>query len=33
MTHAMILNIAKTSVKNNMTVMVSNLPSRHKLHG
>jgi hypothetical protein len=33
MTHAMILNIAKIRVKNGTTVMVSNLPSRHKLHG
>jgi hypothetical protein len=29
----MILNIAKIRVKNDTTVMVSNLPSRHKLHG
>jgi hypothetical protein len=29
----MILNIAKIRVKNDMTVMISNLPSRHKLHG
>jgi hypothetical protein len=28
-----ILNIAKFRVKNNMTVMVINLLSRHKLHG
>jgi hypothetical protein len=33
MTHATILNIAKIRDKNDMTVMVSNLPSRHKLHG
>jgi hypothetical protein len=29
----MILNIAKIRVKNDTTVMISNLPSRHKLHG
>jgi hypothetical protein len=29
----MILNIANIRVKNHMTVMVSNLPSRHELHG
>jgi hypothetical protein len=29
----MILNIAKIRIKNNTTVMVSDLPSRHKLHG
>jgi hypothetical protein len=29
----MILNIAKIRVKNDTTVMVSNLSSRHKLHG
>jgi hypothetical protein len=33
MTHATILNIAKIRVKNDTTVMISNLPSRHKLHG
>jgi hypothetical protein len=33
MTHATILNIAKIRDKNDTTVMVSNLPSRHKLHG
>jgi hypothetical protein len=33
LTRAMILNIAKIRVKNDTTVMVSNLPSRHKLHG
>jgi hypothetical protein len=33
MTRATILNIAKIRVKNDTTVMVSNLPSRHKLHG
>jgi hypothetical protein len=33
MTHAMILNIAKDRVKNDIIVMVNNLPSRHKLHG
>jgi hypothetical protein len=27
------LNIAKITIKNDMTVMVYNLPSRHKLHG
>jgi hypothetical protein len=32
-TSAMILNIANIRIKNNMTVMVSDLPSRHKLHG
>jgi hypothetical protein len=29
----MILNIVKIRVKNDTTVVVSNLPSRHKLHG
>jgi hypothetical protein len=33
MTRATILNIARVRVKNDMIVMVSNLPSRHKLHG
>jgi hypothetical protein len=33
MTRATILNIAKIRVKNDTIVMVSNLPSRHKLHG
>jgi hypothetical protein len=33
MTVSMILNIAKIRVKNNIAVMVSNLPNRHKLHG
>jgi hypothetical protein len=33
MTHATILNVAKIRVKNDTTVMVSNLLSRHKLHG
>jgi uncharacterized protein YbcV (DUF1398 family) len=33
MTCATILNIAKIRVKNDMTVMVSNLPNIHKLHG
>jgi hypothetical protein len=28
-----ILNIANIRIKNNMTVMVSDLPSRHELHG
>jgi hypothetical protein len=32
-TNAMILNIANIRVKNNMIVMVSDLPSRHELHG
>jgi hypothetical protein len=32
MTRATILNIAKIRVKNDTTVIVSNLPSRHKLH-
>jgi hypothetical protein len=32
-TIAMILNIANIRVKNNTTVMVSDLPSRHELHG
>jgi hypothetical protein len=30
---ATILNIANIRIKNNMTVMVSDLPSRHGLHG
>jgi hypothetical protein len=30
---AMILNIANIRVKNHMTVMVSDLSSRHELHG
>jgi hypothetical protein len=29
----MILNIANIRVKNNTTVIVSDLPSRHELHG
>jgi hypothetical protein len=29
----MVLNIANIMIKNNMTVMVSDLLSRHKLHG
>jgi hypothetical protein len=29
----MILNIANIRVKNNTTVMVSDLPNRHELHG
>jgi hypothetical protein len=33
MTRATILNIAKIRVKNDMTFMVSNLPSNNKLHG
>jgi hypothetical protein len=32
-TSATILNIANIKIKNNMTVMVSDLPSRHELHG
>jgi hypothetical protein len=32
-TNVMILNIAKIRIKNNMIVMVSDLPSRHKMHG
>jgi hypothetical protein len=32
-TSAMILNIVNIRVKNNTTVMVSDLPSRHELHG
>jgi hypothetical protein len=32
-TSATILNIANVRVKNNTTVMVSNLPNRHELHG
>jgi hypothetical protein len=32
MAPATILNIAKIRVKNDTTIMVSNLPSRHKLH-
>jgi hypothetical protein len=32
-TITMILNIANIRVKNNTTVMVSDLPSRHELHG
>jgi hypothetical protein len=33
MTRAMILNITKIIVKNDTTVMVSNLSNRHKLYG
>jgi hypothetical protein len=33
MAHATIMKIAKIWVKNDRTVMASNLPSRHKLHG
>jgi hypothetical protein len=29
----MLLNIANIRIKNNMIVMVSDLPDRHKLHG
>jgi hypothetical protein len=29
----MILNVANIRIKNNMTVMVSDLPNRHKLQG
>jgi hypothetical protein len=32
-TRATILNLAKTRVKNDTTVMVSNMHNRHKLHG
>jgi hypothetical protein len=32
-TSVMILNIANIRVKNNTTVIVSDLPSRHELHG
>jgi hypothetical protein len=32
-TSATILNVAKIRIKNNMTVMISDLSSRHKLHG
>jgi hypothetical protein len=32
-TSVMILNIANIRIKENTTVMVSDLPSRHKLHG
>jgi hypothetical protein len=32
-TSVTILNIANIRIKNNTTVMVSDLPSRHKLHG
>jgi hypothetical protein len=32
-TSATILNIANIRIKNNTTVMVSDLPSRHELHG
>jgi hypothetical protein len=32
-TSAMVLNIANIMIKNNMTVVVSDLLSRHKLHG
>jgi hypothetical protein len=32
-TSATILNIANIGVKNNTTVMVSDLPSRHEPHG
>jgi DNA mismatch repair ATPase MutL len=33
MTRATILNIVKIRIKNGTTIMVSNLPSRQKLHG
>jgi hypothetical protein len=29
----MILNITNIRIKNNTTVMISDLPSRHELHG
>jgi hypothetical protein len=32
-TNATILNIANIRVKNNTTVMISDLPNRHELHG
>jgi hypothetical protein len=32
-TSATILDIAKIRIKNSTTVMISDLPSRHKLHG
>jgi hypothetical protein len=32
-TSATILNIANIRIKNNTTVMISDLPSRHELHG
>jgi hypothetical protein len=32
-TSAMILNIANIRIKNNMTVMVNDLPNRNELHG
>jgi hypothetical protein len=32
-TSATILNITNIRVKNHMTVMISDLPSRHELHG
>jgi hypothetical protein len=32
MTSAMILNIANIRIKNNTTIIVSDLPSRHELH-
>jgi hypothetical protein len=32
-TRATILNIANIRIKNNTTVMVSDIPSRHELHG
>jgi hypothetical protein len=32
-TSVTILNIANIMIKNNMIVMVSDLPSRHELHG
>jgi hypothetical protein len=32
-TNATILNIANIKIKNNTTVMVSDLPSRHEMHG
>jgi hypothetical protein len=33
MTSATILNIANIRIKNNTTIIVSDLPSRHELHG
>jgi hypothetical protein len=32
-TSAMILNIVNIKIKNNTTAMVSDLPSKHELHG
>jgi hypothetical protein len=32
-THVMILDIANIIIKNNMTIMISELTNRHKVHG